>query len=196
LGVLSWFQIAVESVVSNPQELILTAYTADGLVDVVGKIILKYKDNVENNGLWKEFYREDDGRAKHERFGQLLFYAVADAYCDANNLDISRESNGGNGPVDFKLSQGTNFKYLVEMKLSSNPKLLDGFTVQLDAYKASEKTRRSAYVVVRVNGRGNQLEELIKMNKDLKLKGQACPDLVIIDATDKESASKRKRDRP
>jgi hypothetical protein len=195
LGVINWLKIAVESVVANPEPLTLESNTPESLVSVIGQIINKFKQNIEDNGLWKEFYREHDGKAKHERFGQLLFFAVADTYCDANNLDISRESNGGNGPVDFKLSQGVKFKYLVEMKLSSNPKLLDGYTAQLDAYKASEKTTRSAYLVVRLNGKGTQLDELIKTHRDLKKKGQGAPDLFVIDATDKLSASKRKRDR-
>jgi hypothetical protein len=195
MGVISWLRISLETVVANPETISLESQTPNGLVGVIRKLIGKFKQNVEENGLWKEFYREPGGRAKHERFGQLLFYAISDAYCDANNLDLSRESNGGNGPVDFKLSKGANFKYLVEMKLSSNPKLLDGYTAQLDAYQASEKTQRSAYVVVRVNGKGTQTEELIEMNIRLRRSGQNCPDLHIIDATDKKSASKRTRDK-
>ena len=192
LGVLKWFELAVESARGNPVELKLESQTPESLVVVVNQLISKFSQNVQENGLWKEFYRED-GRPKHERFGQLLFYAIADAYCDANNLDISRESNGGNGPVDFKLSQGATFKYLVEMKLSCNPKLLDGYTVQLDAYAASEKTQRSALVVVKVNGKGQQLEQLIALNKNLAREGKRCPDLHIIDAVPRQSASKRKR---
>ncbi|RSL18014.1 hypothetical protein EDE15_3570 [Edaphobacter aggregans] len=153
MGVLRWFEVALNAVQANPEKIGLERRDAAGLVDVVNKITLKFKQNVEQNGLWKEFYREDL-RPKHERFGHLVFYAIADAYCDANNLDISRESNGGNGPVDFKLSQGADFKYLVEMKLSTNPKLLDGYTVQLDAYAASEKAEKKSLVVIKLNGKG------------------------------------------
>jgi len=193
LGVLKWFQIAVDSVTGNPATFALTSLSPDGLVKLIAEIISKFKQNIEENGLWKEFYRETDRRPKHERFGQLLFYAVADAYCDANNLDISRESNGGNGPVDFKLSRGAGFKYLVELKLSSNPKLLDGYTEQLDAYEASERTRLSAYVVVKVNGKGTQLDDLRDLNRKFRDEKRKCPDLFVIDATDKLSASKRTR---
>jgi hypothetical protein len=76
-----------------------------------------FKKNIEENKLL--LYRED-GRARHEVFAQRLFFAVADAYCDANNVDLSREVNAGNGPVDFKLSIGYKGRILVEVKKSSN----------------------------------------------------------------------------
>jgi len=194
-GVLKWLELGVNSAKQNPERMTLKSKTPTALIHIVNSLITKFKQNVEQNGLWKEFYREDL-KPKHERFGQLLFFAVADAYCDANDLDISRESNGGNGPVDFKLSRGVEFKYLVELKLSSNPKLLDGYTVQLDAYEASEKTQRSALLVVKVNGKATQLEELIDVHKELRSRKKQCPDLFIVDATDKQTGSKRKRDRP
>lgn len=194
LGVLKWLEIAIASVQSNPETIALKSSTPEALVEVVSKLIGKFKQNIEQNGLWKEFYREDS-KPKHERFGQLLFYAIADAYCDANNLDISRESNGGNGPVDFKLSHGAAFKYLVEMKLSSNPKLLDGYTVQIDAYAASERTQQSALVVVKINGKGKQLDELITLHKKLVKEAKPCPALYVVDATSRQTASKLRRKR-
>jgi hypothetical protein len=194
LGVLSWFELGINAVRDNPETITLKRNSFGALKEVVDALIAKFKQNVEENGLWKEFYREDS-RPKHERFSQLLFFAIADSYCDANNLDISRESNGGNGPVDFKLSRGADFKYLVEIKLSSNPKLLDGYTAQLDAYAASEKSQVSALVVIKVNDRENQLADLLKMHKDLRDARESCPNLFVVDATEKQSASKRKRDR-
>jgi len=195
LGVLSWLELGLNTVKNNPARIVLRGDGFDDLKEVVRALVLKYKQNVEENGLWKEFYREG-GKPKHERFGQLLFFAIADAYCDANDLDISRESNGGNGPVDFKLSKGAGFKFLVEIKLSSNPKLVDGYFAQLGAYAASEKSQAAAYVVIRVNGKGSQLDELIKQNSALISAGKPCPYLFVIDATEKKSASKRKRDSP
>jgi hypothetical protein len=195
LGVLKWLELGVNSAKQNPEKISLKSKTPTALINVVNSLIGKFKQNVEQNGLWKEFYREDS-KPKHERFGQLLFFAVADAYCDANNLDISRESNGGNGPVDFKLSRGAEFKYLVEIKLSLNSNLLNGYTVQLEAYTASERSQMSALVVVRLNGKAGQLEELIKLHQKNRTEKKPCPDLFIVDATEKQTGSKRRRDRP
>lgn len=37
---------------------------------------------------------------------RLIFFGVADAYCAASNLDISREPQTGHGPADLKVSAG------------------------------------------------------------------------------------------
>src|SRR5690606_6224979 len=68
------------------------------------------------------------------------------------DLDISPESDGGAGPVDFKVSKGASSKALLELKRSTNPKLVDGYTKQLDAYRASEGTTRAHYIVIDVGG--------------------------------------------
>jgi len=49
---------------------------------------------------------KDDGRPQREVFAQWLFYATADTYCEANDLDLNREPDSGNRLVDFKLSTG------------------------------------------------------------------------------------------
>jgi hypothetical protein len=74
----------------------------------------------ENNGLWKDFHN-NDGTHKKEAFAQRLFFAIAHSYCEANDLDISPESNSGSGPVDFKIGKGFSDKINIEMKLSVAP---------------------------------------------------------------------------
>ena len=71
---------------------------------------------------------------------QLVFLAVADAYCRANNVDITPEAGAGGGPVDFKFSDGYNGRILVEVKISDNPQLLHGYTVRLETYKKGQGT--------------------------------------------------------
>ena len=110
-------------------------------------------------------------------FGQRLFYAIADSCCAANDVDLSREPNPGNGPVDFKLSVGYHGRVLVEIKKSMNPRLLHGFETQLDAYQKAEATELSLYLILRVS-EGEK--------KKLKV-----PDVAVIDARKKPSASKR-----
>ena len=54
-----------------------------------------------------------DGKTKklrHESSAQLLFFSVAQIYCLANNIDVSPETDSGNGSVDFKFSNGYNNK--------------------------------------------------------------------------------------
>ena len=60
---------------------------------------------IEKRRLSEELYHEGDPRP--EKSAQRLFFAVAHAYCKANNLDLTPEADTGNGPVDFKMSSGS-----------------------------------------------------------------------------------------
>jgi hypothetical protein len=84
---------------------------------VVSDTIALFKAHVENGNLWEELWIDD--KPKRERAAQLIYYAIADAFCKANNVDISPEANMGGGPIDFKFSKGYHSRVLVEMKRSS-----------------------------------------------------------------------------
>lgn len=116
--------------------------------DAVTKIIEKFKSLIEDKGLWKELWNERLTTARLEKAMQRLFYAVAAAYCEANNLDLSPESDAGCGPVDFKMSNGANVKVLSELKRSTNSKLVAGYTKQLESYKDAEGTTQAFYIVI------------------------------------------------
>ncbi len=57
------------------------------------------------------------------------------------DVDMSRESDAGRGPVDFKFAPGWNRRALIEVKLLSSSKLLQGADAQLPQYLASEGLR-------------------------------------------------------
>jgi len=157
--------------------------------DVVDKIIGQFKRNLEFNGLNQGLYVE--GKPRLERFSQLLFYAIADAYCEANDVDLNREPNAGNGPVDFKVSRGYSARVLVEIKLSSNSRLIKGYEKQLKAYEQAEATRSSYYVVVRVTRSEQGIKHLLERQQALIGDKTRFPKIVVIDATLKPSASRR-----
>ena len=106
-------------------------------------------------------------------------------------MDISREPDAGNGPVDFKLSVGYEGRVLVEIKKSNNPRLLHGFETQLDAYQKSEVTQESVYLILRVSEKGDGIKDVVAMAEQKKAEGLKIPDVVIVDARKIESASKR-----
>ncbi|MGH9424975.1 MAG: hypothetical protein ACRD2L_01520, partial [Terriglobia bacterium] len=99
-------EIAVELVQQHPLTLVLSkAPTGQEVLKVVWAICDKFREDIEDHNGAKLLYRPN-GQPQHEEFAQILFYMVADAYCEANNLDLSRESNAGRGPVDFKVAGG------------------------------------------------------------------------------------------
>ena len=124
-------------------------------------------------------------------FSQRIFFSVADAYCSANNVDLSREPNAGNGPVDFKVSSGYTGRVLVEIKLSSNSHLAKGFTDQLPAYEKSEGTEESFLVILRVTESDAAIREVLQI-RDAALKaGRKTPTVIVIDARPTPAGSKR-----
>ena len=158
------------------------------LKNIVITIIKRFKFLIEEKGmnslLWK-----DKKQPNKEITAQLLFHTVADSYCRANDIDINPEMQVGVGNVDFKFSQGFSKKIIVEIKLSTNHNIINGFTTQLQLYKKSEETLLGYYIVINVGGMGDKLNKLKKIYKDDQNK---LSEIFYIDALHKPSASKRK----
>ena len=143
---------------------------------------------MEKNGLWYLLWH--DGKPRHEKAAQRLFFAVADAYCKANGLDISPEIDSGAGPVDFKFSSGYEARVLVEIKLSTG-KVVHGYTTQLEAYKDAEGTTRAIYLVVDVGGMRKKLETIMATRNAHVIQGLPASRIVVVDGEMKPSASRR-----
>lgn len=156
--------------------------------NVVLSIIEQFKNLVEFNRLYQVFYYE--GKPRHERFAQLLFLSIAKSYCEANNLDMSPESDNGAGPVDFKFSTGLR-KVLIEIKLSTNSNVVNGYKRQLEAYVKAEDAEIAHYVVIDVGKIGNKWVDLKKVHKD-KDGHKKNRFIHLVDGVEKASASKLK----
>lgn len=125
-----------------------------------------------------------------EKAAQRLFFAVAHAYCKANDLDLTPEADTGNGPVDFKVSRGFSGRVLVEIKLSRNSKLTNGYTKQLEAYKVAEETLQAFYVVVDVGQMGEKDKRLIEIKNEASGRGEQISPIIFVDGSRRASASK------
>jgi hypothetical protein len=80
---------------------------------------------------------------------------------------------------------------LVEIKLSTNGKLLRGYTRQLEAYKAAEKTSRAVYLVIDVGSVGRKQDALLAKRNATIARGEPASHLAFVDGTRQISASKR-----
>ena len=122
-GELFWRKLATTLATEQPFELRPPAtLDVDGVANVVEQIIGQFRFLIEDRRFSEELYA--NGKPRPEKAAQRLFFAVAYAYCKANNLDVTPEAETGNGPVDFKVSQGFRGRVLVEIKLSTNGKLV------------------------------------------------------------------------
>ncbi len=190
-GEVIWFRVSRQYAKDFPLEIKLPARpTALDIEVAVRTICEKFKDLIENNALSSLLY-DSAGKPKKEEAAQKLFYGIADSYCEANNLDLSREANAGRGPVDFKVSKGYKGRVVVEAKLTTNKLLLHGFEVQIGEYQKAEKTKTAMYLVIDVSGgsesRVTKLKTLIRKSKD---DGLRVPEVIFVDGIPKLSASK------
>ncbi|KUP92688.1 hypothetical protein [Tritonibacter horizontis] len=159
------------------------------LKKLVHDTLSMFKHHVENGNLWEELWV--DGKPKKERAAQLIYYALADSFCIANNVDISPEANMGGGPIDFKFSSGYRARVLVEMKRSSGT-VRHGYERQLEIYKDASRTQIGIFVVMDFGDVGKKLNQIKAIRNARISAGEDASDIVVIDATPKASASKRK----
>ncbi len=189
LGELVWPRIAETIAGEQPFKLVDPKHAdAEAVARVVQEIIGQFQFLLEKRRLSEQLYHQ--GRPRPEKAAQRLFFAVAYAYCKANKLDLTPEADTGNGPVDFKMSSGFDGRVLVEIKLSTNPKVVAGYTRQLATYKEAEETTRGFYVVLDVGGMGRKDERLLALKNREAQAGRPTAEIIIIDGRRRPSASK------
>lgn len=155
-------------------------------LNIIESIIEGFVMTMENNN--KILRNLED---KNEDAWQSTFYLYCKRTCDENNIDISPEAETGLGPIDFKLSQGSSFKILIEMKLSSNPNAIKGLEKQLEIYKkCSVPVTKAYYIYVDlekdIKKSDKRKQNLLNRKKELELDSE----IVFIDGKVKPSASK------
>ncbi|MEC4766603.1 hypothetical protein LPL18_004530 [Halomonas sp. CUBES01] len=183
-----WYPVTQKITKENPLELNLPSHPMISDVEtMVLKICEKFKSLVEYNGLSELLY-SSDGSAKHEKAAQLLFYGVAESYCESNNVLISRESDSGRGPVDFKFGTNMENSVLVEIKKSTNTSgLKKGIEKQLPEYMKSEKSKVGIYLVIDVGFTKAAIDRLNEING--MINGAAIK-ILHVDGNPKASASR------
>jgi len=159
-------------------------------MEIVSVIIGKFTQLIENNGLWRLLWNEELDKPRHEKAAQQVFFAIAISYCQANNLDLTPEANAGSGPVDFKFSQGSSKKILVELKKSTNSALIGGYSSQLEIYKESEETKLAHYVVIDVGSLTSLKKQALSKLHDAAAEDGHPSKIWYVDGTTKAPASK------
>ncbi len=191
-GLVLWARKATEYAGRFPLALQLRTPTnsVQDVYEVVKRIVARFRQLVENNGLNRELYKENR-KPRHESTAQRLFFALAYCYCEANDLDLSPEVDTGSGKIDFKLSHGFDARVLVEVKLSTNSKLVSGYRTQLETYKKAEQTTRAVYLVINVGGLGSKHKRLIAQRNAARARREPLSDLELVDGIIRPTASKR-----
>ncbi|GHA35060.1 hypothetical protein GCM10007989_33730 [Devosia pacifica] len=158
------------------------------LLRAVTEIVNHFRYMVEQNNLWELLWDKD--KPKRERAAQLVFFAVAELFCKANNIDIAPETNTGGGPVDFRFSIGYANRIVVEMKLSKG-QVVHGYKTQTRIYQQAARTDEAVFIVVNVGGMRNKLGVITKLHENEVAAGKKAPQIEIVDGRRRKSASTR-----
>jgi hypothetical protein len=189
-GLVTWHKVREKIAREFPLVLTLPRPPKkENAIALVCAIVEQFKTLIETKGIWKALW--NNGTPRNEKNAQMVFFAIADTYCKANNLDVTPEADTGAGPVDFKFSAGYSVRILVEIKLSTNPKLIHGYTRQLEAYKDAQTPVSAFYIVIDVGGMGRKDKQLLEINS-AKPKG-SLPDSEIVFVNGKRRASASRR---
>ena len=105
--------------------------------------VLYLKRAIEDQDVYKLLWVNSEEPTKEINI-QLLFRLV----WMGSSFDLNREVNNGRGPVDYKVSKGSEDTALVEFKLASNRKLKQNLEKQVDIYKAANATPHAITVIV------------------------------------------------
>jgi hypothetical protein len=145
--------------------------------------ILYLKQVIEHQDGYRIFYVREKP-VERESDLHILFKLV----WEGSPSSADAEVNNGRGPVDFKISRGSEDKTLVEFKLASNSQLERNLENQVPIYEAANQTKQSFKVVIFFNE-----GEEVRVKKTLKqLSLNTHPNIILIDARrdNKPSASK------
>lgn len=122
-----------------------------------------------------------------EKFTQRLIDACCRSIVTFHGFDISFEADEGVGPVDIKVSKGLD-KTIIEVKLSTNIQYLHGFSDQVQQYGKSENTSSMIYLFID-KGNPGRMRKVKDSYQELKYDGMPCPDVYLVDARKRDSAS-------
>ncbi len=188
-GVYQWAAATKQYARKHPA--LINATDEDEFAAVIETIIERFRHFIEQCGGWRLLW--DGDREKPEEAAQLVFFGIARAYCQANNINVDREVELGRGSVDFKFSSGFEARALLEVKKIENGRFWDGLRRQLPSYLSSDRARDGWLLAIRFRNAGVAKEraaalpvEVLRTSKELDLNLR----FGIVDARPKKSASK------
>lgn len=162
----------------------------DAFQDFTMAAVEEFKHGVENDS-WRLLWFGNRGAG--ERSAQVLFRSVVRHYCQANDVDITGESNAGRGPVDFKFSKGWKSRALIEIKLARHSAFWEGILAQTPTYQVAEGVKTAIFVAIAYSESEMSLEFQAKLRQAASLVSEQKKirvRAVLVDATQKVSGSK------
>lgn len=183
-----WYEVGKDVASKNPLNLPKPSSASDVMV-IVENIVKNFKHYIENQKGYELLW--DKGKSRSEAAVQRLFMGIASSYCEANDIDPSKEENLGSGAVDFKFSKGFSKRVLLEAKLARNTKFSNGLHAQLPQYLLTEKIQDGIFLVIAYRLEDiKRYKVLVKTIEMVKKEYKVNIRCELVDARHKPSASK------
>lgn len=122
-----------------------------------------------------------------EKIAQRVIHLSGLSYIRTNDLDMSCEPDEGRRPVDFRVSRGQDIT-IIDVKLSTNSEYRDGYENQIEEYGKAENTNNMIYVLIDL-GNSGRVKTMEKLYAENLKKGKKTPEIMIMDAKERLSAS-------
>lgn len=145
-----------------------------------------FKHWVEENKGWRVIQDLDSQKREIDITRMLQLAAISSLR--PYNLDISCEVDDGNGYEDLKISRG-NDKTIVEVKLTSNTHWKHGYENQIWRYTKASNAEGMVFILIDA-GNPDVVDRIVQIHEQRINSGQKVPELIIIDAKKKKSASR------
>lgn len=191
LGVVAWDALPAQYAVSHPLANVTKPATQEELSQLVAGMLNQFKHFIEEQRGWSLLLNAD-GSDKPEEAAQLLFLGMAQHYLRLYDVELDREVELGRGPVDFKVSSGTIFRLLIEVKKAHNGKFWHGLEAQLPSYLKSDACQEGWYAAIRYRDNPASAQRMRDLPGIIAKTATATAKhlrYVAIDARPKESAS-------
>lgn len=130
------------------QEPLTAPTTKDDFARWVVALAEEFQHAVEHTDLWMALWNEGRTKPLPEKIVQAIASTLFAAHCRYADVSLTRESNIGRGPVDFKFSQGWDKSALLEVKLIPSTHFFSGASKQLPQYMTSERATIGVYLCV------------------------------------------------
>ena len=168
---------------------------ADAFCDFVREMVMDFKHIAEQR-VWRSFW--EAGRPRSEARTQELLDSSVFMICKMHDVDITRESEAGRGPVDFKFSAGWVKRALVELKFAKSSSFWDNLEKQTPTYMKAEAISCGFILIVQhedTHCTDDFMNKVRRIVKKVATDTGRSYEPIFVDVRPKPSASKIKRDK-
>lgn len=194
-GLVGWYEGGAEalSLVSPDSRSSTAPSKPDGFTDWILELAKDFKFVIENTDAWRLLWNDGNTRHRPEKIAQAVAGVMWRTQCKLANVDLSKETNVGRGPVDFKFSQGWTRRALLEMKYIESSHFSSGAEKQLPQYLRSEEIVFGVYLAVGFRDQDFERPRIKRVEDTCAALAEQLGQEVrplIVDARPKASASK------